>query len=654
MAMTDLRSRLFAQVDVMTRSQKRLVLMTVDVLLTPLALYVACMLLSNSVEPFVLVRKCAPLFVTLPILAAVLSLALGIPWIKLKAYESLAILKTATLAATLSVIAFAMAWALQIPLTLIGVTLFGLFFFLASVGTRLVMLQTLLWILRSGRQRTRVLIYGAGTTGIQLAAALKNHESIVAVAFLDDSVALQSMTVGGMKVFSPTRIKEIVHERDVDRVLLAMPSVSQPKQARIARRLQALGLDVLAVPSFAQLVGTEMLVDNLAPVVPGKFLGRQQVETLQTDGIEAYSGKVVLVSGAGGSIGSEICRQLLAYRPRRLVLLDVSELGLYEIDRELRARPDMGEVELVPVLGSVTDARVARSVMAGQGVEVVLHAAAYKHVPLVEANPLAGMSNNVIGTRTLADAAHEAQVERFILISTDKAVRPTNIMGASKRLAEMVVQDMAKRPGRTVFSMVRFGNVLGSSGSVVPLFKEQIAKGGPVTLTHDDVTRYFMTIAEAVRLVLLAGSFNAPGNAPGNAPAGQRGGDVLVLDMGKPMRIRDLAEQMIQTAGYTVRDERHPDGDIEIKVTGLRPGEKLHEELLIGEGLLTTPNPKILRAREAALSELDMAKALQMLRNGLARGDAEAMRRLAAAYVEGYAPLVPVAPMPLRSTGAGD
>lgn len=630
MAMPWVRDRLFRQVDTLTRSQKRFVLMVVDVALAPLALYLACVLLTNSLAPVDLIRRCAPFFVTLPVLAAVLSLALGIPWIKLKAYESLAILKTAGLAVLLSVVALAMTWTLKIPMPLIGITLFGLFFFLTSVGTRMVMLHTLLWILRSQRQRCRVLIYGAGTTGSQLAAALKNHESIVAVAFIDDNPALQSMTVAGMKVYSPTRIKEIVHERDVDRVLLAMPSVSQPKQARIARRLQSLGLDVLAVPSFAQLVGTETLVDNLAPVVPGKFLGRAQIDEIETDGVEAYRDKVILVSGAGGSIGSEICRQVLSYRPRRLVLFEVSELGLYEIDRELRARPDLGEVELVPVLGSVADSRVARTVMADQAVQVVLHAAAYKHVPLVEANPVVGMMNNVLGTRTLADAAMEAGVERFILISTDKAVRPTNIMGASKRLAELVVQDMAKRPGNTVFSMVRFGNVLGSSGSVVPLFKDQIARGGPVTLTHDDVTRFFMTISEAVRLVLLAGSFNAPG--------GQRGGDVFVLDMGKPMRIRDLAEQMIHAAGYTVRDEDHPDGDIEIKVIGLRPGEKLHEELLIGQGLLTTPNPKILRAREDSLSELDTAKMLQTLRTGIANGDAAAMRRLAATYVEGYTP----------------
>ncbi len=296
----------------------------------------------------------------------------------------------------------------------------------------------------------------------------------------------------------------------------------------------------------------------------------------------------------------------------------------------------------MPILGTVTDSRTTRNTMAHHDVQVVLHAAAYKHVPLVESNPIVGMINNVLGTRTLADAAHEAQVERFILISTDKAVRPTNMMGASKRLAELVVQDMAKRPGRTVFSSVRFGNVLGSSGSVVPLFKEQIARGGPITLTHEDVTRFFMTISEAVRLVLLAGSFAQPAAQPAAQSDGQqdsnRGGDVFVLDMGKPMRIRDLAEQMIQTAGYAVRDAEHPDGDIEIAVVGLRPGEKLHEELLIGEGLLTTPNPKILRAREASLSELDLAKALQMLTSAAADGDAEAMRELAARYVEGFAP----------------
>ncbi len=268
-------------------------------------------------------------------------------------------------------------------------------------------------------------------------------------------------------------------------------------------------------------------------------------------------------------------------------------------------------------------------------IDVVFHAAAYKHVPLVEANPIAGLANNVLGTRTLADVANDAGVERFILISSDKAVRPTNIMGASKRLAELVVQDLAKRSDKTVFSMVRFGNVLGSSGSVIPLFKEQIARGGPVTLTHEDVTRFFMTISEAARLVLLAGSFAHAGES--------RGGDVFVLDMGKPVKIRDLAVQMINAAGYSVRDSENPDGDIKILVTGLRPGEKLHEELLIGEGLLTTPHTKILRAQEDCLSELEMAGALRALRSAVAVGDATAARAVVIRWVDGYQIPQPVA-----------
>lgn len=626
--MTQLRTRVFAAVDRLNRVHKRLVFLLIDVALAPLALVVTVMAVQSSFLPTAALAQMAWVFVALPVAAAALSQLMGIPWIKLKAYESLAILRTAGYAALLALALYGICRALGLGFPVLGVFLFGLTFFLASVGLRLAMLNFYLWVLRWGNRRWRVLIYGAGTTGIQLAAALKNHDQIMVVAFLDDNEALQSMRVAGLRVLSPNRIEQIVQEREIDRVLLAIPSASAPKQAQIARRLQSLGLDVLTLPSFAQLVGAEELVDNLAPVEPGKFLGRKQMDEAPLDGKAAYSGRSILVTGAGGTIGSELCRQLLSYRPRRLVMFEMSELALYDIDRELRARNDLGETELVPLLATVTDSRAARSAMADHGIEVVLHAAAYKHVPLVEANPLAGMANNVLGTRTLADAADEAGVERFILISTDKAVRPTNIMGASKRLAELVIQDLAKRSRRTVFSMVRFGNVLGSSGSVVPLFKEQIAQGGPITLTHDDVTRYFMTIAEAVKLVLLAGSYSQP-----TQPSG---GDVFVLDMGKPMRIRDLAEQMVQAAGYTVRDEKNPDGDIEIKMIGLRPGEKLHEELLIGEGLLTTPHAKILRAREASLSELDMAKALQSLRNAMATGDAEAARAVAAAYVEGF------------------
>jgi FlaA1/EpsC-like NDP-sugar epimerase len=312
------------------------------------------------------------------------------------------------------------------------------------------------------------------------------------------------------------------------------------------------------------------------------------------------------------------------------VLFDISEIALFTVERELCDVARGTGTEIVPVLGSVTDARLVRSVTTGQAIEVVLHAAAYKHVALVEANPVAGLSNNVLGTRQVAEAAVEAGAQRFVLISTDKAVRPTGVMGASKRMAELVIQDMARRSRGTAFSIVRFGNVLGSSGSVIPLFRDQIARGGPVTLTHEDVTRYFMTIGEAARLVLQAGSFVAGGEA--------HGADVCVLDMGKPVRIRDLAVQMIQAAGCTVRDAEHPDGDIEIVVTGLRPGEKLHEELLIGEGLLATPHPRILRAAERSLSELQAASMLRALRAAVAAGDATAARAVIRDHVEPTAP----------------
>ncbi len=472
------------------------------------------------------------------------------------------------------------------------------------------------------------MIYGAGNTGTQLAAALRAHDSIRVVGFVDDSPKVQGMTVLGLMVYEPTQLERLVQKYDVERVLLAMPSAPAVRQATIVRDLVSKGLDVHSLPSFAQLVGTEVLVDSLEPVAPGSFLGRAPVAGLQPDADTAYRGKCVMVTGAGGSVGSELCRQLIRYKPKKIVLFEISEIALYTIDRELSARPELQGIEIVPVLGSVTESRLVRAVMAEQLVDVILHSAAYKHVPLVEANPISGLVNNVLGTRTLAEAAMDEGVKRFILISTDKAVRPTNVMGASKRMAEFVVQDMARRAEKTDFSIVRFGNVLGSSGSVVPLFREQIAKGGPVTLTHEDVTRYFMTISEAASLVLIAGSLSSS--------RGTHEGDLFVLDMGKPIRIRDLAERMIRAAGFTVRSPDRPDGDVEIVVIGLRPGEKLHEELLIEPGMLTTPHEKILRVQERNLTAVEMASALQELRAAAAVGDAVAARGVVETYVEGF------------------
>lgn len=630
MMMRHFRHVLFAVQSNLSRRNKQFVLLCLDIVLPPVILLLTLALLGRGILATVSFYELAYLLPMVAVLGALISSWLGLPRVQLKSYDTMAMMRTGIYAAGMTVIGTVLVEAVVPNFPAAGSVIFGMTLFLASVGLRLALFHMLLWVLRHDKPKQRVMIYGAGTTGVQLVAALRSHERIVPVAFIDDNDSLHSTTVSGLRVLPPSRIEELAEQYDVKRVILAMPSVSPPKIARLSRQLRGMGLKVQSLPSFAQLLGEEELIDQLSSVAAGQFLGRDQISHHLQRADEAYRGKSILVSGAGGSIGSELCRQLLNYAPGRLVLYEVSEVALYNIDRELREKAEACGVEIVPVLGSVTDSRLTRMVITANRIDVVFHAAAYKHVPLVEINPLAGLANNVLGTRTLAEVSHEAGVGRFILVSSDKAVRPTNVMGASKRLAELVVQDMAKRSRGTVFSMVRFGNVLGSSGSVIPLFKEQIARGGPVTLTHEDITRYFMTIAEAAQLVLLAGSFSDAETS--------RGGDVFVLDMGQPVRIRDVAVQMIQAAGYSVRDEAHPDGDIEIVVTGLRPGEKLHEELLIGEGQLTTPHSKIMRAREESLSELEMASALRALREAVALGQEEAARAVIIRWVNGYRP----------------
>jgi len=607
----------------LTRLQKQLFLLAVDLALVPLALLITFSVQFSDSASLTHLINSAPVVGITMVLAAALSSMLGISNTRLNAYDMSGTGTTALFAALLALAAFTLGKIIGLEYAGGVYVVFGLLFFLLSATSRVAMLQFLLTLYRREAPRCRVLIYGAGTTGMQLAQALKTHEQIEPVAFVDDNPVLQGLTIAGLPVLKPGRIDDIARNRTIDRVLLAMPSQSLPKRTQIARRLETLGLEVQALPSFAQLIGEEALVDKLAPVLPGQLLGRAQVDQdILTDGT-LFTGRAVLVTGAGGSIGSELCRQVLVGKPTKLVLFELSELALYTIEMELRDLAHTAGTEVVPVLGSVTDARLVRKVLGGHAINVVLHAAAYKHVPLVEANPLAGLANNVLGTSTLAREAREVGVERFILISSDKAVRPTNVMGASKRLAELVVQDLAERSKGTVFAMVRFGNVLGSSGSVIPLFQDQIARGGPVTVTHTKVTRYFMTVQEAVRLVLRATSF-------------ARGGEVFVLDMGTPVTIRKLARHVIEASGYTVRDATAPDGDIEIVITGLRPGEKLHEELLIGEGFLTTAHEKIFAAREARLSEIEVASALRSLREAVATADDNAARAVIARWVEGW------------------
>ncbi|MEL6564814.1 MAG: nucleoside-diphosphate sugar epimerase/dehydratase [Pseudomonadota bacterium] len=610
----------------MSRRQKRNVFVALDCLLVPVALLFAFSLQAPLGGSWAMLEAYLPELPIVIAAAAGLSLWLGISSTTLNDYEASSVGHTAIFAGLLTAVSVALTTLIKPTVPLSTQIVFGITYFVFSALSRAILLHLVQAIYRAGSERCRVLIYGAGTTGMQLVSALRNHEFIEPVAFVDDNQALQGQFVLRLPVLSPVRIAEIVAEKQINRVLLAMPSQTQPKQVQIARRLEKMGLEVQTLPSFSQLIGEEELVNKLTPMHVSRFLNRDEVSTAPGSDAAAYFNRSVLVSGAGGSIGAELCRQVLECAPSKIVLYELSELALYQVHQEISQMAEGSSIKVVPLLGSVTDPRQVRRALQEHNVEVVLHAAAYKHVPLVEENPLAGLANNVLGTHTLVTEAAAAGIERFVLISSDKAVRPTNIMGASKRLAELVVQDIASRvakPSALVFSIVRFGNVLGSSGSVVPLFQDQLRRGGPLTVTHPDVSRYFMTVQEAVHLVLRAGAM-------------AKGGEVFVLDMGKPVQIEHLARQVIESAGYTVRDAQNPDGDIEIEFTGLRPGEKMTEELTLSGSLIGTGHRKIFFTVEDGLSEIEVASVLRALRSALAASDDDAARAVVTRWVDGY------------------
>lgn len=471
-----------------------------------------------------------------------------------------------------------------------------------------------------------VVIYGAGTAGRQLAAALARSTEHRLLGFVDDDTALQGNSLDGRNVYPPDKLADLVEAVGATDVLLALPSVSRQRRREIIESLRDLPLHVRTLPGMADLASGRVNLSDLRELEIEDLLGREPVapdaallERLITD-------RVVAITGAGGSIGSELCRQIARQHPRTLLLIEQSEFALYAIHQELLRQMGDDGVEIVPLLASVQDEARMGQILGAWKPHTLYHAAAYKHVPLVEHNAVQGLRNNVWGTWITARAALDAGVRHFVLISTDKAVRPTNIMGASKRLAELVLQALAEREaGRTRFSMVRFGNVLGSSGSVVPLFREQIAAGGPITLTHPDITRFFMTIPEAAQLVLQAGAM-------------AEGGDVFVLDMGEPVRIMDLAVRMIELSGLQVKNDRQPWGQIEIRVTGLRPGEKLYEELLIGDDPQATQHPRIWRAREARLEHAELMALLAALDGAMLSNNVPAIRELLQKAVHGYQP----------------
>lgn len=476
-------------------------------------------------------------------------------------------------------------------------------------------------------KKTRVLIVGAGETGLQLATALQQGIDYQPVAFLTLEKAKHRSNIGGLPVFSLDHAGRAVRKYGAERVLLALDEETPTKRRHILEMLESLPVAVQTVPSMTELVSGRARINDIRDLDTEDLLGREPVQPDTTMVQESLHGKAVMVTGAGGSIGSELCRQILRYKPRVLVLFEQCEYSLYVIEKELSAinEADGLGVDIQALLGNVVHRRRCEMVMRSFDIEIVYHAAAFKHVPLVEHNVIEGMQNNVFGTWHAAEAAIAAGVERFILISTDKAVRPTNVMGASKRLAELVLQGLAQRQGQTRFGMVRFGNVLGSSGSVVPLFRNQIRDGGPVTVTHPDIIRYFMTIPEASLLVLQAGAM-------------MEGGEVFVLDMGEPVRIADLARKMIHLMGLTEKTEDKPRGDIEVVYTGLRPGEKLYEELLIGDDPHGTQHSRIMMAREAFMPWPDMEVMLQKLQSASRAFDCERVVDLLQEAPTGYSP----------------
>lgn len=611
--------------ETLTRTQKRIAFWVLDTLLVPLTLYMAFALRFGTLSPLQFVPNSWVLFPLLTVIGGVLVYAFRLQQIKLHTFENRAMLQIGLTAMSLMVAAMACSYLLGLAAPRSVPLVFGTLVFLASVSLRVAGLYGLNYIFdRWGAARVPVIIYGAGSGGIQLAAALRQAREARPVLFVDDNAPLHGLMISGLPVHAPANLEQLIARYKIERVLVAIPSAGPDRQKKLVRELSELSVDVQALPSYIDMMAGDGNVDPLRPVSADELLGRDKVALDTPEITRAYAGRVVMITGAGGSIGSELCRQLLECQPARIVLFEQSEFALYQIDRDLRARAAVLNIPITTRLGSVINRARVAGVIADEGVNIILHAAAYKHVPLVEENELEGARNNVLGTQVVADCAQAAGVERMILVSTDKAVRPTNIMGATKRMAELVIQDMQTRAETTKFAMVRFGNVLGSSGSVLPLFETQIAAGGPVTVTHAEVTRFFMTIPEAARLVLLAGAYAT-------------GGDVFVLDMGQPQKIMDIAHRMIRLSGRTVQNPKTGVGDIAVKITGLRPGEKLYEELLIDDdSLVGTPHPKILRAEEAMLSELEVASMLRELNSCVDAADAARLRELVTARVDGY------------------
>ncbi|EKG2503977.1 polysaccharide biosynthesis protein [Vibrio vulnificus] len=610
------------------RVHKRLISLAIDTLLITFSFFMAIWVRHGEVAVSVSVETWLTLVGTVVVtLIAFTRLGLYRAVLRYLTFHALTVVVLGALISALSITTFAYFFNAEVPRTV--PVIYMTFLALLCGGARMMVRSLIVQASRKGCER--VLIYGAGSTGRQLAIALRNAETYQVKGFIDNDPSLENTIIQGLTVHSSQQISRLVEKQEIEKILLAMPRATRSERKAIIDGLLHLPVEVLTVPDFKDIVNGNATVDELKDVAIEDLLGRDPVEPNPELMKANIRGKVVMVTGAGGSIGSELCRQIVRQKPKTLILFELSEYGLYEIDKELSGMVEAMqlEVEIIPLLGSVQRINRLSATMRAFGVQTVYHAAAYKHVPLVEYNVVEGVRNNVFGTYYSAKAAIEAGVESFVLISTDKAVRPTNVMGTSKRMAELALQALAAKENDKVngtrFCMVRFGNVLGSSGSVIPLFKRQIEEGQAITVTHPDIIRYFMTIPEAAQLVIQAGAMG-------------KGGDVFVLDMGEPVKIVDLAKNLIQLSGLEVKSSDNPNGDIEIKFTGLRPGEKLYEELLIGDNVEGTDHERIMTANEQFLPLEEFNQILDNLDRACHEFDHETIRQILLETPTGFNP----------------